>query len=373
MSWTEHHTTSERAAAAAEMAARRGQGDEAIQLYRVAAEGEERALAAIQPDKLRTLGITAVSAASLWYMAQEYTRAQQLAHSWLASGRLPPFAAAQLRDLLQEVWSAEMRLSAGVKFLPGDVVVSVRGGQVVYGGAPLDLILSKVEEIRAVIIRVVEMKLKLPLRRGRTPSDFVRQFFQPWLFQQPAGSYQFAVRVREPAQLEAFPTERPQVEAVAMTALEILRASAEDPDGELVQLVPDPDYRTTFLTLARNLAPTGDTFQELRLGSGSAPAAPVVLVPVMREAMNSSLRQRRPKPTDKGRTPVQLRGLSLNRDWLEIRVTGEDGATEDVQVFDAGETLDDVIGPMVNRAVIVDAYRNKGRQRLHLQDIQPVD
>ena len=54
-------------------------------------------------------------------------------------------------------------------------------------------------------------------------------------------------------------------------------------------------------------------------------------------------------------------------------MTGEDGATEDVQVFDAGETLDDVIGPMVNRAVIVDAYRNKGRQRLHLQDIQPVD
>jgi hypothetical protein len=358
------------------MAARRGQNDEAIQLYRVAAEGEERALETIEPDKLRTLGITAVSAASLWYMAQEYARAQQLAHSLLAGGRLPPFAAAQLRDLLQEVWGAEIRQAAGVKFLPGDVVVSVRGGLVVYGGAPLDLILSKVEEIRAVIIRTVEMKLKLPLRRGRTPSEFVRQFFQPWLFQQPAGSYQFAVRVREPDQLEAFASERPDVETVATSALEILRASAEDPDGALVQLVPDPDYRTTFLTLARNLAPTGDTFQELRVGSASAPAAPVVLVPVMREAMNVSLRLQRPT-ADKDQTPVQLRGtlrgLSLNRDWLEIRVTREDGTTEDVQVFDAGETLDDIIGPMVNRAVIVDAYRRKSSKRLHLQDIQPVE
>jgi hypothetical protein len=96
----------------------------------------------------------------------------------------------------------------------------------------------------------------------------------------------------------------------------------------------------------------------------------------MREAMNVSLRLQRPT-ADKDQTPVQLRGtlrgLSLNRDWLEIRVTREDGTTEDVQVFDAGETLDDIIGPMVNRAVIVDAYRRKSSKRLHLQDIQPVE
>lgn len=375
MTWAEHHEVSERLASQAEVAQRTGDLDTALARYRAAAEAEERALGDLDPAKTRTLGITAVSAASLWFMGHDYARAQQVAYALLGRGVLPPFAVSQMRDLLQTIWGEEMRAHSGVRFLPGDVTVSVSGGQVVYGAAPLDLILRKVEEVKAVVIRTIEMKLGRPLRRGRAPSAAVTEFFEPWLVQQPAGSYQFAVRVRAPAQRELFPDERPEVASVATTALEIMRASVEDPGKELERVVPDPEYRSAFLKLARNLAPTGKSFERLSLGSGTAAAAPVVMLPAARTGMNEALRQYTTQaPRTSGAAEVQirgiLRGLSLNRDWLDVTVAKDDGSTEEVRVYDAGETLDDVIGPMVNRPVVIDAYRNRGAARLHLRDIQ---
>jgi hypothetical protein len=273
------------------------------------------------------------------------------------------------------VWGEEMRASSGVTFLPGDVTVSVSGGTVVYGAAPLDLIVRKVEEVKAFVVRTIEMKLGQALRRGRAPAASVQELFEPWLVQRPAGSYQFAVRVRTPAQQELFAANIPPIEAVATTALDILRASIEDPEHELERVVPDAEYRGAFLKLARNLAPTGKTFERLSIGSGTAAAAPVVMVAAARTGINQALRQYTPSPEGAdGGAPVQvrgvLRGLSLERDWLEVSVRGEDGTAEEVRIFDAGETLDDVIGPMVNRPVVVEAYRKKGQKRLHLRDIQ---
>lgn len=376
MTWLEHHTTSQRMAADAELAVREGQSERAEALYRLAAEEEARAIEALSPEKTRTLGITAVSVASLWFMAHDYARAQEVAYRWLSGDRLPPFAVAHLRDLLQTVWGEEMRSASQIKFLRGDVMVSVSGGEILYGGAPLDLILRKVEEIKAVVVRTIEMKLGQPFRRGRSAADSIRDFFEPWLIQQPAGSYQFAIRVRTPQQLDMFPGQMPEVETVATTALEILRASVEDPERELARVVPNEEYRSAFLKLARNLAPTGKTFGQLSVGSATAAAAPVIMLPAARTTMNDVLRKQAPKlladeaPTTQ-RVRGILRGLSLDRDTLDVAVKKDDGTIEEVRIWDAGETLDDVVGPMVNRPVIVEAFRKKGGTRLHLRDIQP--
>ncbi|BAS59512.1 hypothetical protein NIES2135_09580 [Leptolyngbya boryana NIES-2135] len=54
--------------------------------------------------KTRTLGITVVSAVSLWSKAREYGIAERLAYCWLATDLLPPFAVQELRELLQAIW-----------------------------------------------------------------------------------------------------------------------------------------------------------------------------------------------------------------------------------------------------------------------------
>ncbi len=72
----------------------------------MAAEAEIEALGALEPEKLRTLGIT-VSAAALWFKAQEFSKAKLLAYEWLASGRLPGFAIVQLEEILREILMSE--------------------------------------------------------------------------------------------------------------------------------------------------------------------------------------------------------------------------------------------------------------------------
>jgi hypothetical protein len=52
-----------------------------------------------------------------------------------------------------------------------------------------------------------------------------------------------------------------------------------------------------------------------------------------------------------------LRALHLDKDWLEIATTTDDAAR--IRVDSATEVLDDVIGPMVNRRVIVRAVKQK--------------
>jgi hypothetical protein len=91
MTWANLHRASETLAIEAEQAFRRGDASDATRLYVKAAELEQQALAAVDPAKTRTKGITAVSAVSLLYKAAEYERAEQLAYAMLADPSIAQF------------------------------------------------------------------------------------------------------------------------------------------------------------------------------------------------------------------------------------------------------------------------------------------
>ena len=103
MSWITLHRRSEQAASEAQLALLQGRHAEARDLYAQAADAEDKALHALAPSKTRTIGITAVSAASLYYKAANLSRAEEVAGHWLGVGSLPGFAREQLRGLLQSV------------------------------------------------------------------------------------------------------------------------------------------------------------------------------------------------------------------------------------------------------------------------------
>ena len=99
---------------------------------------------------------------------------------------------------------------------------------------------------------------------------------------------------------------------------------------------------------------------------------PITLVPGARRSINEAIRRQFPKPTPPPEDQsVTLRGvlraLDLDRDWLELVVD-----TQHVHVDQIGDTVDDVVGHMVNRMVIVDALRTPAGRYL-FQDIQPVE
>jgi hypothetical protein len=376
MSWTMNHSQSEQYASLAELAVRQGDADRAVALYKLAAEAEVRALVDLDKSKKRTLGITAVSAASLWYKAHESIKAQTVAHQWLATGELPSFAIEQLQSLLQTIWSDIAYEKVGVKFTKGEVLVSLSGGEVVVGGAPLDLILRKVDEVRGFFYRTVELLLNIPLRKRGAPLREIQEQCRPWLFQAPPGSYQFAVRVEQPKQMDLFEDAIPRVEEITRKFLEIVKASIEDPEEELIKVVPDPDYRSTFLKLTRNLAPTGRSFEKLEIKPTTGiDFRPIVMVTGMRDLINETIRstvlpQQLQPPQEAFQLRGVLRALHLDEDWLKVDITGDNPAQH--VIYGAGEAIDDVVGPMVNRPVIVDVVRY-GKKKLYFRDIQAIE
>lgn len=103
MSWDLYHSESERFASAAEIESKQGNNDRAVELYRLAAEAEARALNEVDPKKARTLGVTAVSVAALYYKAGDPEAARSTAQRCLSNDSLPDFASEQLKNILQQI------------------------------------------------------------------------------------------------------------------------------------------------------------------------------------------------------------------------------------------------------------------------------
>lgn len=368
MNWSSLHHNSESLAASAHEALTRGDTAAARVLFADAADAEERAFETLSADKPRTLGITAVSAAALWYKAGDLERAEQLAHTAAATKALPAFAKEQLRELLQSIWNEQAQKAASVSFAAGQVIVSVRGGEVVTGGAPLDLIVDKVQIVQRIFFRTAEFMKSLPLRKKGPPSKELQERCRPWLFQSVPGSYQFAVAIQKPRQAEMFPSDDPEPEALTEKFLSILRAAGEDPAEGLKTIVPSHDYRRTFLKMARNLAPSGKAFDQMEI-RGAGDRKPIVLLPGTRKRISDSLHPPVPQiSTNSSEDTITLNGtlraLDLDDDWLEVVADGEHKHIKGV-----GESVDDVIGPMVNREVKVSVKIGR-RGELLLIDIE---
>jgi hypothetical protein len=379
MSWLKHHTLSEEYASKADNLYRQQEFISAARFYCLAADEEVKALSNLDVSKIRTIGITVVSATALYYKAQEFLQAKRISHKWLSTDLLPPFAIDELEELLQVIRYEESRAKSGIEFTKGEVLVSVSGGEILYGAAPLELILEKVENIKNILYRTTEFLLSSELRKRGSPTDLVKNYCDPWLFQAPPGSYQFAVRVRKPqAQLTipGLPDIGLRMEQITEKFLEIMTATTQDPEGELVKIVPQEDYRETFLKLTRNLAPPlkGNSFNQMEIKSATdVGIRPVILIPDTRGAINYALKKPVIELQESSENKVInltgiLRGLQLDKDWIEVSINGEN-----IKIYDAKEEIDDVIGRMVNRRIVVEVLDKSEKvadKRYTLLDIQ---
>ena len=361
MTWDEFHRQSEQLAIQAHLALREHRLADATKLYKEAAELEQKAYEIIDVNKTRTRGITAVSAAALWYKAREYARAEQLAYATLSDSLIPDFAQNDLRNIVQAVWVEKVKQEAGlVQFFPGQILVSVKGGEVVTGGAPLDLIVDKVHAIQSMLYRTMEYFRNEPLRKAGRPSKELQESCRPWLFQSAPGSYQFSVAVQRPIQPDFFKQDI-EPEQVANQFLQIVDASLCDDPAHLERLVPDENYRNTFLKLTRNLAPckSGKAFERIELRA-SGETKPVAIDIDARENINRQLKAK--VDTQNTGTDIAeelhgtLRAVHLDEDWLDVLVD-----SESVHIIGLKDAVDDLIGPMVNRAVVVRVVKKKNK------------
>jgi hypothetical protein len=316
----------------------------------------------VPADKPRTLGVIAVSAAALWYKSRRYEESEQVVLRALAHPSLPPFAKSELRTILQAIWVEDAKTEAGVKFLPGQVMVSIKGGDVVTGGAPLDLVVDKVKNIQSIFYRTVEQMRGAPLRRRGPPPTELQESCRPGLFQAPPGSYQFCVVVQEPNQKDLF-KEDVSPDLLVERFLQIVDASISDNAAQLDALVPETDYQMAFRRLAQSLSPKGNAYREVSIRSASS-SARVLLDDGATARIKAVLKAKAPSPSTDGdseRMQIKgtLRALHLDEDWLQVVSGAQSYKVEGLQ-----DSIDDVIGPMVNRNVVVATMKTKTKLKL---------
>lgn len=345
MTWLEHHYQSEQLSSEAEIATRHGERNQAFELYARAAQAEELALQEVEPSKPRTYGITAVSAASLYFKASQWESAKTLAHRCLGSGRLPDFASQQMDELLDAIKLEQLAIRPN----SSSMLVSMSGGVIVSGGAPMNLIITKAQKMQALLYRTTEYLKQIPHRRRGEPSNYIQESYQPWLFQAAPGSYQFTVSIQETRQLSMFDTNDVRPAQIIDSLFGILQTCAESPGNKLPVGVDNADYRSTFLKLTRDLAPTGKGFSRLNIRSANT-EKPLVLTSGNRDAIKNVIRENRPPSQGESETDVRgiLRALHLDSDWIEVR----DGANS-FRIEQVREEVDDRIGSMVNHPVVV--------------------
>lgn len=339
---------------------------EARRLFEEAASAEADAFQQTPPSKPRTRGILAVSAAALWYKAHAFKEAELSSHHALRSSTLPLFARKELKELLQTIWNEQAQEEAGVSFAPDKLLVSVKGGQVVTGGAPLDLIVSKVQTIQNMFFRTVEYMMNIPVRAKGSAPKAIQERYRLWLFQSVPGSYQFELAVQKPAQGDIFDDEHIGSEALTRKFLSIVSACTNDPEFQLPEEVDSEAYRSVFLKMTRNLAPNGETFSSMEIKNMNAGKS-IVLSTSTRKAI-SGLVQKNKQSAFSDETVESLKGnlraLDLDRNWLDIAVDGDT-----VRVDGLNESVDDIIGPMINHDVIIQVTRSR-RGKVIFRDIE---
>jgi hypothetical protein len=90
-----------------------------------------------------------------------------------------------------------------------------------------------------------------------------------------------------------------------------------------------------------------------------------------RQELNAALRRAKPPKTTLGTDTQEtirgtLRALHLDEDWLEV--TASTDPSKHIKIEQAGDALDDVVGPMVNRLVNVSVIR-RGQKYIY-RDIE---
>lgn len=344
------HRDAQDAAQQAEACVRAGDMHRARVLYAKAAQAEARALDAIAASKPRTFSILAVSVAALWYKARAYDQVEAAAFRALAAEQTTERARGQLRELLEATWNERSLLSLGLGTVSDRLIVSLTGGQVGYGSAPLGLAVHAQNSMSSLVTRVAEWLGGFPLRRRGAPSPDLLAVFQLRIGTAQPGSYRFAIDLAGAEQPELLGS-RVKVGDVADKVMDFIDGAVARPD-ELERWMPDAEYRTTLLQLLHGAAPNGKSYAELGICRQGRDVEPRLLL-VDREARERIARCIRREQSSDGRAHGEVRGvlraLNLDQSWLTI----VDDEAKPTKCSTPHGMLDDIVGAWVNSRVVV--------------------
>lgn len=351
------HRQAEQLAGEADLLMARGQVAVARERYRAAADAEAAAFRTILPERPRTRGVLATSAVALYLKGDAVEAGLRLARQLLAiEPDLPDFAIRDIEVLTDDLRLARDFAQKGQSLAIGAYECALMGPGVGHGVAPVDAVVQKVEQVSRFGIRVYEYVSRLPLRKGPVEPQ-LRSRFGLLMTEPRAGSFRFQIRFQsEREQLDLFTAGSP-VQDVSGVFGSILE-KATHPGGEgLTAMVPQEDYRLTFLKLVRNLTPMGPVVDRVEIRPLSPDGPPTVLTRQTALTIRQSI-DKVSAITEEEERSVEgyLRAIHLNANW--IGVGPREGKLEKLSA--SHDLVEDTLSGLIDRPVAV-TMRRQGR------------
>ena len=351
---------------------RAGKADRAESLFAQAADCELAAIAAMEEPVEPTYSVLHRSAASMEMNARRYRRAEQIAAKALAQEPHPEIAE-EMRDLLEQVYFRE-RLERHTLSLAGNSIeLSIAGPAVGLGLARPKEVFRRVEYAIKLFIRTAERKMGLEFRGAGPPRKSIREQFQPFISVPHSGSFAIGLQFGSPPGQLTIPgmTDVEEVAAEFMLSLEMVENSGE---AQLREHLPDPEYLSNFLSVAKKLAPDGERIRRVGLGCAAGahryvvitkPASEIPLPP----APEMTVPYLEPEP-------VEIQGTLLFADATDaerhgIKIVDSDERLHTIQV--PVGMLDDIVRPMWHMPVKIRGVRAENSGVIVLQEIFEAD
>lgn len=344
-----------------------GQREKASELYARAAELTREALERAPKDAFKSRALFMVNIPMLLFKAQRYAEAEQAAREYMAAQPTPSAGVlSRLREVAFNSWQALSVMQAeeleSVRSI-ASCELSLEGGAVRWGLAPLDEVIKREASLRELFHRSAEYLEGLPYRARGAPPPQIQRAAQLYASAGGPGSYRVRVKVLSaPEQLELeSPTKhlRGYGEPLVHQALQIVREVIDDEYAGNTEV--DPHYRISFMRIVRDLAPDGQVVRSAELAGGESTWIRTRMTaearPIITRAISEIIRS-------EGLVQVTgtLVGMWLETEYLSVEIKQDQGKTVTLRA-PKNEGYEERVGALWTRKVIASGRLDGSRSK----------
>ena len=327
-------------------ARRRGNVDVAQDLFAKALKLEQAALDVMGDVGEPVYSTTYRSAATLALDCNDYRLAEQLASKALA-GDPPSYLVWQLREVVEQATLRDHLRLDGVELAEDELQMSLAGGKIGHGLAPIDEFLPRADGMDKLFRKVWDY-VNLQAQSEKESSEVPRHT-SPQVLISPlrAGSVAVTLKVGS-ARLSGSPKVGGDAGLIEET-LDVIETVATSDVEELATAYPDGAYRRNFVQLVRRIAPDGDKVRQVGFTAVSAGKARTF--PLTKTKTQLSELSQRSAPATREET---ITGRLLFVDGMKsgnqsIQIVQADGTKRRVKV-PAGK-MDSIVRPLWGKRV----------------------
>lgn len=359
------HDQAMEAAFLADLERRKGNEEQAEELFRKALDLERKAIAEMTNPVEPTWSILHRSAGWLALDCKQPRLAEQLACTAL-TGDPSPEIAEELRDLWEQSnFRRHLELS-GVTLEQDEVQLSLSGQAVGFGFIDSSEFSKRVDDSSKLIHRIVERQMKKPFREKGPPLKDVKDRYPLFVSVPRAASFAVTLKLGRPDDQLSFPGML-GVGEILDEFMDLMELVNDSRVSEIEERISDPVYTRNFLGLTKKIAPDGERirqvgFTSLRRGVRRSveitkPASEIAPAPIE-------------EPSSVETEPIQLQGTLRYADATHdkgnrIKIVDKEQKAHTVEVPEG--MMNDIVRPMWDSVVAIKGVR-KGNL-IELQEI----